>query len=88
MAALLERLKDGEADAPAIQALITELAAAESDAALAALVGRIADLIHVRSESLARERLQVAAVLSEVTKRLEEMAATFDRGEQRQPQSF
>jgi diguanylate cyclase len=75
MAALLEGLKDGEADAPAIQTLITQLAAAESDAALAALVGRIADLIHVRSESLARERLQVAAVLSEVTKRLEEMAA-------------
>ena len=75
MTALLERLKDGEADAAAIQTLVTELAAAESDAALAALVGRIADLIHARGESLARERLQVAAVLSEVTKRLEEMAA-------------
>ncbi len=75
MAALLERLKDGESDASAIQTLIAELAGAENDASLAAIVGRIADLIHIRSDSLARERLQVAAVLSEVTKRLEEMAA-------------
>jgi diguanylate cyclase len=75
MAALLERLKEDETDASTIQTLVTELAGAQSDAALAAIVGRIADLIRVRSESLARERLQVAAVLSEVTKRLEEMAA-------------
>jgi diguanylate cyclase len=75
MAALLERLKDGESDAAVIQTLISELAVAENDAGLAAIVGRIADLVHVRGESLARERLQVAAVLSEITKRLEEMAA-------------
>ena len=55
--------------------LIAELAGAETDAALAAIVGRIADLVHERGELLARERLQAAAVLSEVTKRLEEMAA-------------
>ena len=54
--------------------LIDELATAETDAALAAVVARAADLIHERGESLARERLQAAAVLSEVTKRLEEMA--------------
>jgi diguanylate cyclase len=74
LTALLDRLKDGEADASTIQALAAELAGADNDAALAAVVGRVADLIHVHSESLARERLQVAAVLSEVTKRLEEMA--------------
>jgi diguanylate cyclase len=74
-AALLERLKDGEAGSSTVQALCTELAVAHSDAALAAVVGRVADLVHVRSESLARERLEVAAVLSEVTNRLEEMAA-------------
>jgi diguanylate cyclase len=73
--ALLDRLKGGETDASTIQTLTAELAGADNDAALAAVVGRVADLIHMRSESLTRERLQVAAVLSEVTKRLEEMAA-------------
>jgi diguanylate cyclase len=75
LAGLLDHLKSGETDAAKIPALIAELAAADSDAALAAIVGRVADLIHERSASLARERLQAAAVLSEVTKRLEEMAA-------------
>ena len=75
LAALLDRLKSGETDAAKIAALIAELAGAGSDTALAAIVGRVADLIHERSELLARERLQAAAVLSEVSKRLEEMAA-------------
>ncbi len=75
LAGLLDRLKSGESDAAKIPALIAELAAAHTDAALAPIVGRVADLVHERSESLARERLQAAAVLSEVTKRLEEMAA-------------
>jgi diguanylate cyclase len=75
IAALLERLKDGETDASTIQTLGAELGGADSDSTLAAIVQRVADLIHARAESLARERLEVAAVLSEVTKRLEEMAA-------------
>jgi diguanylate cyclase len=74
VAALLERLKRGATDSSMIQDLITGLATADTDAALAAIVERAADLIHERGESLARERLQAAAVLSEVTKRLEEMA--------------
>jgi diguanylate cyclase len=74
IAALLDRLKAGAADQPTIQNLIAELAIAATDAALAAIVARTADLIHERGESLARERLQAAAVLSEVTARLEEMA--------------
>ena len=72
--ALLERLKPGEPDVSSVQNLIAELAVVQTDEALAAIVTRTADLIHERGESLARERLQAAAVLSEVTKRLEEMA--------------
>jgi diguanylate cyclase len=75
IAALLECLKKGEADKSTAQNLIAELPGAQTDAALAAIVARIADLIHGRGESLARERLQAAAVLSEVTKRLEEMSS-------------
>jgi len=72
VATLLERLKSaGDAS---VQGLMSELAIAATDAALAAVVTRAADLIHQRSETLARERLQAAAVLSEVTKRLEEMS--------------
>src|ERR1700722_15040257 len=74
VAALLERLKHGAADSSTIQDLITELSIADTDAALASIVMRAANLVRDRGESLARERLQAAAVLSEVTKRLEEMA--------------
>jgi len=74
LAALLERLKAGAADSSTIQDLIAGLATAETDAALAAVVERTADIIHARGESLLRERLQAASVLSEVTQRLEEMA--------------
>jgi len=72
--ALLERLKSGATDHTTIQNLIGELALAATDAALAGIVARTADLIHERGESMARERLQAAAVLSDVTQRLEEMS--------------
>jgi diguanylate cyclase len=75
VADLLDRLKTAETDASKVQSLIVALAAADSDAALAGVLSSVADLIHAQSESLGRERLQAAAVLSEVTKRLEEMAA-------------
>jgi diguanylate cyclase len=75
LGALLGRLKTGDTNPSALQKLSAELAAAETDEALARVVARTADLIHERSEALARERLQAAAVLSEVTKRLEEMSA-------------
>jgi diguanylate cyclase len=74
LGALLDRLKTCDSNPSSLQTLSTELAAAQTDEALAAVVARTADLIHERSESLARERLQAAAVLSEVTKRLEEMS--------------
>jgi diguanylate cyclase len=72
--ALLERLPVSDAGKSTTQALISELATAKNDAALASIVTRAAGLMHERAEQLARERLQTAAVLAEVTKRLEEMA--------------
>jgi diguanylate cyclase len=75
VAAVLDRLKTGESDSSKVQSLIAGLAAAHTDAALAGIMSGVADLIHARGESMARERLQAAAVLSEVTTRLEEMAA-------------
>jgi len=75
VASVLERLKTDDADDSTVRDLIGALAGAATDETLAAVVGRIADLIRERGESLARERIQVAGVLSEVTKRLEEMAS-------------
>lgn len=72
---LLDRLKTAETDSSKVECMAAALAAADTDAALAAVMSDVADLIHARGESFARERLQAAAVLSEVTKRLEEMAA-------------
>jgi diguanylate cyclase len=66
---LLERLPASEAG----PTLIADLANAKNDHGLAAILMRAADLIYEHSEVLARERLQTAALLSEVTKRLEEM---------------
>jgi diguanylate cyclase len=55
--------------------LLAELAAARGDATLAAVVSRAADLIGAYGDSVARERLQAAAVLGEVTRGLEQMTA-------------
>ena len=71
---LLERLPPTEAGASTVQALIAELATAKSDSAVAGIITRTADLVHERSEHLARQRQQTAAILAAVTKRLEEMA--------------
>jgi diguanylate cyclase len=71
---LLDRLPMGDGGTSIAPALIAELATAKNDAAVASIVTRAADLIHVRSERLARERVQSAAILGEVTQRLGEMA--------------
>jgi len=55
--------------------LLAELAGAMGDESLAAVVSRAADLIGAYGDSVARERLQAAAVLGEVTRGLEQMAA-------------
>jgi diguanylate cyclase len=72
---LLERLVADTAENPLAQGLMSDLATANNDAALAAIVARTADLIHERSEQLVREREQTASILSDVTSRLDEMAS-------------
>jgi diguanylate cyclase len=70
---LLERLAGADPKDPAA-ALITELATAKNDSALAKIISRAADLVQRHSEQLQRERLQIAEILGEVTQRLDEMA--------------
>jgi diguanylate cyclase len=74
LGSLLERLKAGESEAAVLENLIAQLATAATDAELATIVARTADLVHERGEALSREQLRAAAVLSDVTLRLEEMA--------------
>jgi diguanylate cyclase len=71
---LLERLAARDPKDPAAPALIGALTGAKNDSALASVVTRAADLVHAHGEQLQRERLQTAAILAEVTKRLDEMA--------------
>ena len=71
---LLDRLPMGDDGMSIVPALIAELATAKNDAVVASIVTRAADLIHGHSERLARERVQSAAILGEVTQRLGEMA--------------
>jgi diguanylate cyclase len=71
---VLQQLKSADSEDTSVEQLLTELPLAGSDTALAAIVTQAADLIHERIESVARERLKYAAVLSQVTERLEEMA--------------
>jgi diguanylate cyclase len=75
MRTLLERLPASPSSATSGAALISELANAKNDQGLASILMRAADLIYEHTESLARERLQTAALLSEVTSRLEEMGS-------------
>jgi diguanylate cyclase len=70
---LLERLPSDDSNSSAGETLIADLANAKNDQGLAAILIRAADLIHEHNEQLARERLQTAALLSQVTRRLEEM---------------
>jgi diguanylate cyclase len=73
MAALLKALKEASDD-PAQDEMLAQLPRLDGDAALAALVERTAGIVHELADSIARERLKSAAVLSEVTERLEEVA--------------
>jgi diguanylate cyclase len=70
---LLERLPASPSSASSGAALISELANAKNDQGLASILMRAADLIYEHTEQLARERLQTAALLSQVTSQLEEM---------------
>ena len=71
---VLQQLRSvGLEDTVALE-LIAALGQTKSDAQLAAILDKTADLIRTHGEALARERLQAAAILADVTKRLEEMA--------------
>ncbi len=71
---LLQQLRAADIEEATTLALIEKLPRATSDAALAGILGEIADVIRIHAEMLTRERLQAATVLSDVTLRLEEMA--------------
>jgi diguanylate cyclase len=75
LATLLQRLNP--ADAPEAEAvtLLGELPTADSDQGLARIIERAADLIRDRSNQFARERMSAAALLTEVTNRLNEIAS-------------
>jgi diguanylate cyclase len=71
---ILKQLRAASIEESQTQELIARLSRAKSDAALAAVLDQTADVIRAHGDTLARERLQAASVLSDVTKRLEEMA--------------
>ena len=71
---VVERLTSIDPADSRIRELSKQLAAAPSEAALAEVLMRIADLIAELGEDAARERAAAAAVLAQVTERLEEMA--------------
>ncbi len=74
VAALLDRLAQNDAASPEHAELHADLAAAADDAALAAVLARVADLVAAHSAAIAHERAEAAAMLAQVTERLEEMA--------------
>jgi diguanylate cyclase len=71
---LLRRLAREDAPDPIAAPMIAELGTIRTDAALAALLLRAADVLRARSEQLARERNQATALLTEVTSRLDEVS--------------
>lgn len=70
---LLEHLAALDAGSGLPAALNTQLAAASDDAALARVLDQVADLVRDRSDAVASDRREVAAMLGQVTQRLEEM---------------
>jgi diguanylate cyclase len=74
VAALLERLSTGATPDPAMQALAGEIKAVDSDEALAQLLVRAAELARERADRLEKERATAAAMLTQVTARLEDVA--------------
>ena len=74
-AKLLHQFKLVTHDEAAALELIAKISRANSDTALAAILDAAAELIRGHSEALARDRAQAAAVLADVTQRLEEMTS-------------
>jgi len=89
VAALLDRFAQSDPAAPALAGLQADLVAAGDDPALARVLGRVADLVAEHGAAIARERAAAAAMLAQVTERLEEMAiylagATMEREREHQ----
>lgn len=74
VAALVERLARSDPAAPDLEGLQADLAAAADDDALARVLRRVAELVAAHGAGIARERAEAAAMLAQVTDRLEEMA--------------
>ena len=72
---LLERLAAHEPTDARVHDVAAQLASATTDAAFAAVLVRLADLVGERADDVARDRAAAAAVLAQVTERLEEMAS-------------
>ena len=72
-AQILQQLRPVLAEDAAAVELIGKLQRAHSDGELAVILDHTAELIRAHAATLLSERLQAAAVLSDVTKRLEEM---------------
>jgi diguanylate cyclase len=81
LTALLQRLIP--ADMPDVEtvALLAELPKVTSDTGLARIIERVADLIRDRGDQFARERMSAAALLTEVTNRLNEVASIIASGD-------
>jgi len=71
---LLQTLRAVGTDEAVTLELVTKLAKAKTDAELAAILEKTAELVGNHGEALAGERLQAASVLANVTQRLEEVA--------------
>ncbi|MFO1425885.1 MAG: GGDEF domain-containing protein [Steroidobacteraceae bacterium] len=86
--ALLGRLQQGETPQSAAHKLHDELAQVADDGALAGIVERAADLVRDRAERLAREKLEALALLTQVTRRLDEVAVFIASGNSDRRASF
>jgi diguanylate cyclase len=78
--ALLTRLSPADAPNALAQALLADLQQAECDIALARIIERAADLVRERSDRMTRERLEAGALLTQVTRRLDDVAAFIAAG--------
>ena len=74
VAGLLEQLAALDAGSGLAATLNTQLAAARDDSTLARVLDQVADLVRDRTDAVARDRREVAAMLAQVTQRLGEMA--------------
>jgi len=74
VSALLERLSNGATPDPEMQALAAEIKTIDSDEALATLLTRAAELARERADRFEKERAGAAAILTQVTQRLEDVA--------------